>query len=319
MAARTPQATVSMFELDTSIPKGKPMTEQRFSICQFTTPDTTFEEDLALYRSVGASGIGIIEEKLRPGQDAELLAAFEASGLTATVCLPTNVAVLPVRPPLAYGGPEDTEERIELMCNSIRRLAPFRPDCIVVGTGSEVGYSADEARSIAIDGLRRAAAVAADCGTRLALEPCRRELGFDANFLDGLQSTVDLIDEIGAQNVGVCYDVYHHWDEDDILTVTQAHAQRVFGVQLNDWREPPRSNADRLLPGDGSIDVPALIAALERGGYEGWYDLEIFSDDGRWGTALPDSLWNLPAAEVAQRGMDAVRRVWLAAGQSATA
>jgi sugar phosphate isomerase/epimerase len=287
--------------------------EPKLSICEFTTPDTTFEEDLDLYRSVGAIGIGISESKLREGAETEQLAAFHRSGLAATVCLPTNIGILPVRPALAYPGPEDPQARIALMCGSIRRLAPFQPDCLVVITGSQEGYSSDEATAIVVEGLREAAAVAAELGTRLALEPCRGDLGFDGSFLRSLQAAADMVEAIDRPNVGICYDVYHHWHEPEIVTATEALASLVFGVQVNDWREPPRSEADRLFPGDGVIDIPALIAALERGGYRGWYDLEVFSDDGRWGTELPDSLWKLPAPEAASTGMNSMLRVWQAA------
>ena len=43
----------------------------------------------------------------------------------------------------------------------------------------------------------------------------------------------------------------------------------------------------------------ALIAALDAAGWDGLYDLEIFSDDGTFGSAYPDSLWSLPAADMA--------------------
>ena len=293
------------------------MRKPKLSICEFTTPDTTFEEDLDLYRSVGATGIGISESKLREGEETQQLAAFELSGLTATVCLPTNIGILPVRPALAYPGPEEPQGRITLMCDSIRRLAPFKPDCLVVITGSEQGYSRDEATKIVVEGFREAAAVAAEHGTRLALEPCRGDLGFDGSFLRSLQAAAEMVDVIDCPNVGICYDVYHHWHETEIIQATESLANRIFGVQVNDWREPPRSEADRLFPGDGVIDIPALIAALKRGGYDGWYDLEIFSDDGRWGTELPDSLWKLPAPEAARLGMDSMLKVWQAAREVA--
>ncbi|MGY2876111.1 sugar phosphate isomerase/epimerase [Marmoricola sp. URHA0025 HA25] len=294
------------------------MREPKLSICEFTTPNTTFEEDLALYVSVGAGGIGLIEDKLRRGQETEQIAAFRDSGLSATVCIPTSIGVLPVRPALAYSGPDDPHIRLQLMKASIRRLGAFNPDCIVVITGSEDGYVAAEARAIVVNGLREAAAVAADMGTRLALEPCRGDTGFDGSFVRSLDAALDLVDEIDSPHVGICYDVYHHWDEDEIVARTESEARRIFGVQVNDWREPPRSLADRLLPGDGIIDLPALVAALSRGGFVGWYDLEVFSDDGRWGTDLPDSLWKLPAKEVASRGLERMVATWQAAALLAT-
>ena len=79
----------------------------------------------------------------------------------------------------------------------------------------------------------------------------------------------------------------------DLLDEIAAHAHRFAGVHVNDWREPTRGWADRVLPGDGVADVPAILAALDAAGWDGYYDLEIFSDNGAFGTAYPDSLWDV--------------------------
>jgi sugar phosphate isomerase/epimerase len=275
----------------------------KFSICQLTLPDTSFEEDLRLISAGGASGIALAEEKLRAGEEADQLAAFRASGLKATVCLPSNIGALPIQPAIIYEAPLDPDLRVGLMCESVRRMAPFEPDCLVVTTGSEVGYSRQDAERVAVASIREVARVATEEGTRIALEPCRRDLGFDASFIQGLTATLDLLEKIDDPNVGICFDTYHHWDEEGLIERLEEHASSVIGVQVSDWREPPRSFADRLAPGDGIIDLPGMFAALMRGGYEGWFDFELFSDDGRWGTDLADSLWKLPPEELVDRGM----------------
>src|SRR5918997_1643323 len=48
---------------------------------------------------------------------------------------------------------------------------------------------------------------------------------------------------------------------------------------------------DRVLPGEGALDLTAIISALERGGYGGFLTIELFNAD----------LWALPAAETARR------------------
>ena len=69
---------------------------------------------------------------------------------------------------------------------------------------------------------------------------------------------------------------------------------RFVGVHIADWRDPTRGWADRVLPGDGVADLPALLGTLERAGWNGYYDLEIFSDNGTFGNAWPGSLWDVP-------------------------
>jgi sugar phosphate isomerase/epimerase len=281
-----------------------------YSVCPLTMPDTTFEEDLELVLASGASGIGIAEGKLRDGEDQAHLAALKASGLRVASGIPANLAPLPLRPPVMYPGPEDPAVRTGLMRESVERLAPFGPDCIVVTTGSSEGYSKDESWTIAADGIREVARLAADLGTRLAVEVVRGDLGFDASFVRTLHEAAEFIELVGEANVGLCYDVYHVWDSPEILSYTERLAAQTFVVQVSDWPDPPRSLADRRIPGEGNIDLPAIFGALQRGGYDGWYELEIFSDDGRWGNDFPDSLWRLPPAELLGRSRDAFDQLW---------
>jgi sugar phosphate isomerase/epimerase len=289
------------------------MDYSRFSLCQAMSPDSTFEEDLELVSALGVAGTSILESKLRDGEEAKQLEAFEASGLRATACLPSFSSPLPSYPRMIRPGSEDPEERIALMCESVRRLAPFGPDSIVLVTGSSKGRSEVEARRIIVDGLRYVAAVCAELGIPALLEPIRFP-GYDASIVRNLPDTLDLLDEVGSENLSVAFDTYHLWDTPDILHLANCHADRIGVVQISDWREPARCMADRLIPGEGQAFLSDLIVALENGGYRGWYDVEIFSDDGRWGTALPDSLWLNPPDEIYRKALSGLESTWLKSG-----
>ena len=58
-------------------------------------------------------------------------------------------------------------------------------------------------------------------------------------------------------------------------------------MHVCDRREPTRGWADRALPGDGGADVPSILRALDDAGWDGLYDIEIFSDDGTFGNDVP--------------------------------
>jgi sugar phosphate isomerase/epimerase len=194
------------------------------------------------------------------------------------------------------------------MCASIRRFAAFDPVCVMVlpGAPSERGPKAD--RALAVAGLRTVAACADEVGVRLGLEALRASSGA---LVTTLGEAVDLIDEAGvADTVGLVLDTWHVWDTSDVLGEVERYADRVVGVQVADWRDPTRGWCDRILPGDGVADLPRLFRAIDRAGFDGWYELEIFSDDGTYGNAYPDSLYLLGNAELARRGTEAFRRVW---------
>jgi sugar phosphate isomerase/epimerase len=112
------------------------------------------------------------------------------------------------------------------------------------------------------------------------------------------------------------FDVWHLWNTpygDELPRLID----RVVGVHVSDYRDPTRGWLDRVLPGDGVADVSTALAAVERAGWTGPYDLEIFSDDGTFGDAYPDSLWALPGAELARRGRAAFDACWRSRGKSA--
>jgi sugar phosphate isomerase/epimerase len=97
-------------------------------------------------------------------------------------------------------------------------------------------------------------------------------------------------------------DLFHLWDVADVEAKIAAYGDRIFAVQISDWREPQRAWSDRVLPGDGIAPLASLVRALEASGYVGDYELEIMSDDGRYEIRLEDSLWLEDPAAVATRG-----------------
>ena len=281
--------------------------EPLFAVCEFTTLNASFEADLAAYAAAGADGIAICELKLEAGREDEQLAAFRASGLTATSCVPAVPSLLPL--PL-LPGPDEPEERVEAIRAGIRRLAPFEPTALVCLTGPAGELGEDEARRVVIEGLRAVAEEAARHGIPVALEPMSAHFRDDWTLITTLQEAADLADEAGVANIGLVFDTWHLWDTPDLYAELERHSERIACVHVNDWREPTRSWCDRVLPGDGVADLPAMLRALHDAGWRGSYDLEVFSDDGAFGSAYEDSLWREDPGDVARRGREAFRQLW---------
>ncbi len=272
----------------------------RFSVSEFSTLNLGFEEDLAAYKAGGAEGIGLAEAKL-PEDDGESLRKLRESGLEATICLPSMLSVLQLPP---FGGPEDPDERVESLCASVKRLAAFDPVTLLVLTGPAGDRDPDEARRIVVDGLREVARTAREEGVQVALEPIHASARDDFTMVDTIPDAVALVEEVG-EPMGILFDTWHLWDTPDVLDHIRAEAHRFPAVHINDWRAETRGWDDRALPGDGVMDLPAIFAALEDGGFDGWYDLEVFSTE-----TYPDSLLKLDPVELVRRGKAGFERAW---------
>ena len=276
----------------------------RLAISEISTVAASFEEDVAAYRAAGLDGVGIWEFKL--GDDRADLALLRESGLGVASCVPAIPTILPS--PALDDGVADPEARVAALEVSVRRLAAFEPACVVCLTGPVGERGAAEARRIVVEGLRRVADAAAAAGVRVGVEPVHTSQRDLLGFLHTIPETLTLLREAGRDDVGIVFDTFHLWDTSDVDDQIARNVDRFAAVHVSDRREPTRGPADRVLPGSGVAGVAKLLAALARAGYDGWYDVEIFSD-----TSLPDSLWELEPDEFARQAREAFFRTWAAA------
>jgi sugar phosphate isomerase/epimerase len=271
----------------------------RIGINEFTTVTASFEEDVAAYAAAGADAIGICEFKLT-GDDAEARALLTDAGLEVGACVPAVPSILPLP---RMDGPEAPEERVEALCASVRRLAAFEPQCVLCLTGPPGERDPGEAHTIVVEGLRRVGAEAAAAGVPFGVEPVHREFAHFWTLVSSLEEVAALLEKVGRADVGIMFDTWHLWGTEGMLGAVDREAGRIVGVHVADRREPTRNTDDRVFPGDGVADLGPILAALERAGYDGLYEVEIFSDP-----ELPDSLWRLPPDEAASRAVDSLRR-----------
>ena len=117
------------------------------------------------------------EIKLPDGGDAEALEALEAAGLGSAAAIPAVPSILPL--PLMEG-PTDPSERVDAICASLHRLAPFKPSGVVCLTGP------GDDRDTVVEGLRTIGEEAERAGVRVGLEPINRVGGEDWTMITPL-------------------------------------------------------------------------------------------------------------------------------------
>jgi sugar phosphate isomerase/epimerase len=259
----------------------------RLSLSAISTVNAPFAEDVAAYAAAGFDAIGLWEMKL-PADDRANRELLRAHGLTVSNCVPTVPSFLALAIP-GMEGPADPSERAEAICASIRRLAAYDPECVLVLSGPLGGRSEAEGRAIVADGLARAAASARAVGVRLGFEPVHPAQRETAGFVSTLADALALLDEAGLEDVGIMADTFNLAHESDADVASTA--PRLTGLHVADELVEPVPGV-RELPGDRGRGAQ-LVAALRNAGWEGTLDVEIFS--------TPGAFWALPADEAARR------------------
>lgn len=259
-----------------------------------------FADDVRTYAAAGLDGIGVWELKLGDGPDDDSVALLRESGLGSATAVPAVPSILPL--PL-LPGPADPRDRIDAILRSLHRLAAFEPAAVLCFTGPGD-------RASALRGLREVVAEAEELGLRIALEPFQAEGTESWSILNTLGDAAAVVEEIGSPSLGIQFDVWHLWNTPELFEEIEQHAPLIAGVHVNDRRDPTRGWADRVLPGDGVAGVPAILGALDRAGWDGFYDIEVFSDNGTFGAAYPDSLWDADGRELVERGRRQFLECW---------
>ncbi|TDS75313.1 hydroxypyruvate isomerase [Comamonas sp. JUb58] len=122
-------------------------------------------------------------------------------------------------------------------------------------------------RRTLVDNLRFAAAALKMADLRLLVEPINT-FDIPGFYLSRTDQALAILDEVGAANAFVQYDIYHaQRSEGELAATLQKHLARIGHVQLAD-------NPGRHEPGSGEINYPFLLAHLDRIGYSGWVGCE---------------------------------------------
>ena len=275
----------------------------QFGVSEFTTNPWTFEKDVETYARLGVEAIEVCEFKLDPMRFAEQMALPAAHGLQITSVQPSTRTLFPS---LSMPEPLDIGARMVLFRESITRLAPFAPGAaFVTNTGIPPGGDMQRVWDTAIREYRALAAFAADHGVRVALEPLNPSIVNIETAIWTVAQAMAIVETVNEVSFGICLDCWNVWQNADLSTAIHACGDRIFTVQISDWRTP-RSFEDRLVPGQGDIPLPAFLRAVRETGFSGAYSVEIFS------RGVPNALWEADLEQVISDSHAGLEAAWLA-------
>jgi len=110
-----------------------------------------------------------------------------------------------------------------------------------------------------------------------------------------LRTAVEAALRSGNPRVGVLFDTAHyHCTPTKPDQINAQSVPLIRHVHLNDMRDKPgelsNCNSDRVLPGQGCLDLKEIIGTLDKNGYSGLCAIELFNDE----------LWAMPPERAAR-------------------
>jgi len=117
-----------------------------------------------------------------------------------------------------------------------------------------------------------------------------------SGIVKSLASASIVVDAAKHPRVGILFDPAHfHCTPSKLEHLTPHVVSQILHVHVDDMNATPgdlaNCNADRALPGQGTLDLKTIFGRIEEHGYRGFFSIEMFSEE----------LWALPVSEAARR------------------
>lgn len=269
------------------------------AFAQVTLRPQAFAEDVQALADAGATGVELWLTKLEQFvevQSPETARKVLADRGISPVAASYQGGLLAPEPETRKVHRDQFMRRLDL-CQAV--------GCSLLTVLPELTGTAANLAPGSVDRLTEAAAWADGHGMRLALE-------FRAScpWVNNLQTAMALVEAVGKPNLGIVLDAWHFAlgpsKNEDLALLDPA---RLFLVQVCDLAGAARelaTDADRILPGEGELPLKNLLGHLQAIGYVGPVSLE----------APNPRLWQVPAAQVADLGWQALQRMLAARASS---
>lgn len=261
------------------------MQRTQLAINSVSTKQSGLEEALAAYADAGFSNVEFVlshvKAYLAQGHSLEAVRdLLDQHRLHAIGGFETHCT--------CFGSPEEQHANHELLLQNAQLIHDLGGGTMVVGTDGPSNGASIEALDTIASTFRSLLKQMEHPNVSIALE-------FNwSPIVRSLHSAVLVAEQVDHPQFGVLFDPAHYY-----TTVTKFEhlvpetVRWIKHVHLNDMRNKPgelsNCNSDRVLPGQGVLDLQAIISRLEEYGYRGLFSIEMFNAE----------LWALPSATAA--------------------
>ncbi|MEM6801283.1 MAG: sugar phosphate isomerase/epimerase family protein [Bacteroidota bacterium] len=246
---------------------------ENICIHTITTKPWSLEEALDRYTAHGVKGISVWQnavEKMGAQKAGELLKSYDMEVVS-----------------YVRGGffPASSQEKREAALDHnkymIEEAAAIGAPLLVLVCGAEPQQSLAESRVQIQSGIERLLPFARNHKVKLGIEPLHPMYADTRSAINTLKQANDMAEQLGDDFVGVVVDVYHLWWEENLEAeiLRAGRNNNLLAYHICDWKFPPQDMLnDRGLMGEGCIPLKQIRNWIEKAGFQGFHEVEIFSN-----------------------------------------
>ncbi|MCY3023096.1 MAG: sugar phosphate isomerase/epimerase [Planctomycetota bacterium] len=257
----------------------------RMAVHTITTKPWSLRECIDQYRARNVPGITVWRQALAPQGPQESAKMLADSGLKVVA--------------LVRGGfftGQDAATRQAALDDNRRALdeaSTIGAPLVVLVCGATPGLPLADARKQIAGAIAALAPDAQARQVRLAIEPLHPMYAADRSAVVTMTQAREICQGFAAELpgpvcgrrlVGIAVDVYHVWWDQHLEREIAAAGTLglLHAFHVCDWRVQTRDLLnDRGLMGEGCINIRQIRGWMERAGFQGWVEVEVFSTE-RW-------------------------------------
>jgi len=245
----------------------------RLCLHTITTKPWSIEECIDNYSKAGIHALTIWRNVLENKNLKEVQKHIENSGITVvSICRGGFFASV---------NAQKRQLAIDDNLFTIEQAVAVGAPLIVMVCGADPEQSLEKSREQIKEGILKILPFAQKAGVKLAIEPLHPMYAGDRSAINTLKQANQIVDEINSEMAGVAVDVYHLWWDPNLKEEINhcAANNHLLAFHVCDWNVPTVDFLnDRGLMGDGCINVPLIRSWVEEAGFNGFVEVEIFSN-----------------------------------------
>jgi sugar phosphate isomerase/epimerase len=245
----------------------------RCAIHTQTNKPWTLAQCIDAYASAGIGGISVWRDVIEPIGVAEASRILRSSALAVPALVRGGFFVA--------RGSADRQKALDVNRVCIDEAHAIGAEMVVLVVGAVPGMALSEARLQVADGIGAILEHARQANVKLAIEPLHPMYAADRSCINRMAEARAICQSLRDPIVGIAIDVYHTWWDPDLQSEIELAGRNktLFGFHVCDWKVATRNLlTDRGLMGEGCIDIRTIRSWVEAAGFDGFNEVEIFSD-----------------------------------------